>query len=192
MMWRVPGETQSNQDLFTRPVSLLDIYPDTGGSERRIKQSQNTSTVTRCCHCTQRTFRSSTFATGHLQSTTVTCRFAQKTARFIRYWDGTTELVRSEQTTHTNGRIKRTTLNLRRVENRSSRGLLPSTDEIVQPLPSRQAGAVTSKPRDPKPKREIKKRNADKPNDQIDLNRGYESEDTNSFFIDEVACRDET
>jgi hypothetical protein len=71
-----------------------------------------------------------------------------ETARFIRYWDGTTELYdrRSDPHEWTNQ-----TNNLQFAPLKTNlAGLLPPQDEIVEPLPSRQAGAVNSASRKPK------------------------------------------
>ena len=71
-----------------------------------------------------------------------------ETARFIRYWDGTTELYDRTSDSH---EWTNQTNNSGFAELKTKlAGLLPPKDEIVEPLPSRQAGAVNSTPRTPK------------------------------------------
>ncbi|MEL6898081.1 MAG: sulfatase/phosphatase domain-containing protein, partial [Planctomycetota bacterium] len=79
-----------------------------------------------------------------------------ETARFIRYWDGTTELYDRTSDPHewTNqtANPKFSFLKLRLAE------LLPSKDEVVQPLASRQGGALRTRVKSDADKAKAKRR----------------------------------
>lgn len=150
MMWRVPGVTQAKQ-ICTRPVSLLDIYPtlvDLNGIERPNHLDGHSLLPQLTDAQAPRSQPAITVYDGHMSVRT-------ETARFIRYWDGTTELYDrtkdphewANQTNNPEFAALKTKL----------MGLLPPKDEIVEPLPSRQAGAINSTPRAPKPKRTKRK-----------------------------------
>ena len=137
MMWRVPGVTQANQ-VCTRPVSLLDLYPtlvDLIGIKRPDHLDGHTLLPLLKDVRASRPEPAITVYDGHMS-------VRSETARFIRYWDGTTELYDRtkdphEWTNQTNNpdmaHLKKTMTNY-----------LPAASEIVPPLPSRQAGAVNS------------------------------------------------
>jgi arylsulfatase A-like enzyme len=144
MMWRVPGLTRPNQ-ICTRPVSLLDIYPtlvDLNGIERPDHLDGHSLLPLLKDVTAQHHQPAITVYDGHMSVRT-------KTARFIRYWDGTTEIYDrtkdphewTNQTNNPQFAAMKTKL----------AGLLPPKEEVVEPLPSRQAGAVNSMPRKPKP-----------------------------------------
>ena len=146
MIWRVPGVTQPEQTC-TRPVSLVDIYPtlmDLVGIEKpdhldgrsllpllkdvRAPWSEPAITV----------------YDGHMSVRT-------ETARFIRYWDGSTELYDRTKDPHewTNVTDNPDFAALKT----QLAGLLPPKEEVAEPLPSRQGGAVNSTPRNPRPEK---------------------------------------
>lgn len=140
MMWRVPGMTKAKQ-VCKRTVSLLDIYPtlvDLVGIEKPehldglslVPQLQDASAVRR--------FPAITTYDGHMTVRT-------EEARFIRYWDGTTELYNRMDDPHewTNQTDNEDYITLKQTLAKR----LPSQDEIVEPLPSRQAGALRTLPR---------------------------------------------
>ena len=135
MMWRVPGVTETKQ-VCQRTVSLLDIYPtlvDLIGIEKPnhldglslLPQLRNADAA--------RKLPAITTYDGHMAVRT-------EDARFIRYWDGTTELYNRTEDPHewTNQTDNREYTSLKR----SLAAFLPLDDEIVEPLPSRQAGAL--------------------------------------------------
>ena len=150
MMWRVPGVTQPNQ-ICTRPVSLLDIYPtlvDLIGIDKPDHLDGHSLLPLLKDVGALRTRPAITVYDGHMSVRT-------ETARFIRYWDGATELYDrtkdpQEWTNQTNN-PEFAALKTKLI------GLLPPKDEIVEPLPSRQAGAVNSTPRAPKRERTERK-----------------------------------
>ncbi|KAA5546319.1 sulfatase [Roseiconus nitratireducens] len=144
MMWRVPGVTQPNQ-VCKRPVSLLDLYPtlvDLNGIDKPCHLDGQTLLPLLKDVTASRPPGAITVYDGHMSVRT-------ETARFIRYWDGTTELYDLTSDPHEwtnqtgNPQFAALKANLA--------GLLPPQEEIVEPLPSRQAGAVNSTPRKPKP-----------------------------------------
>ncbi|QDU89125.1 Choline-sulfatase [Pirellulimonas nuda] len=143
MMWRVPGVTQAKQ-ICTRPVSLLDIYPtlvDLNGIEKPNHLDGHSLLPLLKDAAAPRSQPAITVYDGHMSVRT-------ETARFIRYWDGTTELYDrtkdphewTNQTNNPQFAAMKTKL----------AGLLPPKEEGVEPLPSRQAGALNSTPRKPK------------------------------------------
>ena len=151
MMFRAPGVTKPNQ-VCTRPVSLLDIYPtlvDLVGIEKPNHLDGRTLLPLLQDVRTPRRHPAITVYDGHMSVRT-------ESARFIRYWDGTTELYDRKNDPHewVNQTDNPSLADLKTVMAKH----LPPADEIVEPLPSRQAGAVNSTPRKPKPKRERKKR----------------------------------
>ncbi|MEW4486498.1 sulfatase [Thalassoglobus sp. JC818] len=140
MMWRVPGVTETNQ-ICTRPVSLLDIYPtlvDLLGIDRPNHLDGESLLPLLKDVQAPRIHPAITVYDGHMSVRT-------ETARFIRYWDGVTELYDrtsdphewTNQTDNPNFSTLKTQLS----------SMLPSMEEIVEPLPSRQAGAINSTPR---------------------------------------------
>lgn len=144
MMWRVPGVTQPDQ-ICQRPVSLLDLYPtlvDLIGLERPKHLDGHSLLPLLKDVRSPRQQPAITVYDGHMSVRT-------QDARFIRYWDGTTELYDrttdphewTNQTNHPQFAAIKTKL----------ASLLPAKDEVAQPLPSRQAGAVNSVPRKQKP-----------------------------------------
>jgi arylsulfatase A-like enzyme len=143
MMWRVPGVTQPQQ-ICTRPVSLLDIYPtlvDLNGIEQPDHLDGHSLLPLLKDVRARRSQPAITVYDGHMSVRT-------ETARFIRYWDGTTELYDRTKDPHewTNQTNNPQFAGLKT----KLAGLLPPTEEVVEPLPSRQAGAVNSTPRKPK------------------------------------------
>ncbi len=146
MMWRVPGVTQPDQ-VCTRPVSLLDIYPtlvDLNGIARPDHlDGQSLLPLLKDVRA-PRSQPAITVYDGHMSVRT-------ETARFIRYWDGTTELYDRTTDLH---EWKNQTNNPQFVAMKTKLAeLLPPKEEVVEPLPSRQAGAVNSTPRKPKPEK---------------------------------------
>ena len=143
MMWRVPGVTQPNQ-ICTRPVSLLDIYPtlvDLIGIERPDHLDGHSLLPLLKDVRAPRSQPAITVYDGHMSVRT-------ETARFIRYVDGTTELY--DRTEDPHEWTNQTSNSQFAAMKAKLSGLLPPQDEIVEPLPSRQAGAVNSTPRTPK------------------------------------------
>ena len=152
MMWRVPGVTKADQ-ICKRPVSLLDIYP-TLVDLQDIKRpnhldGQSLLPLLKDVQA-KRSAPAITVYDGHMSVRT-------ETARFIRYWDGTSELYDRTSDPHewTN---ESDNPNFAALKTKLA-GLLPSKEEVVQPLPSRQAGAVNTMKRDPKPKKRGRKSN---------------------------------
>ena len=144
MMWRVPGVTQPNQ-VCTRPVSLLDIYPtlaDLAGIPKPEHLDGESLLPLLTDVRAPREQPAITVYDGHMSVRT-------ESHRFIRYWDGTTELYDRTNDPHEwinqsdNPAFAETKTILAR--------LLPSADQITEPLPSRQAGATNYAPRKPKP-----------------------------------------
>ncbi|MFK7822496.1 MAG: sulfatase [Planctomycetaceae bacterium] len=140
MMWRVPGLTQPNQ-ICRRPVSLLDIYPtlvDLIGIDKPDHLDGHTLLPLLKDVDAPRSQPAITVYDGHMS-------VRSENARFIRYWDGTTELYDRKSDPHewtnqtSNSQFSALKTKLA--------GLLPPKDEIVEPLASRQAGAVNSTPR---------------------------------------------
>lgn len=149
MMWRVPGVTQPNQ-VCTRPVSLLDIYPtlaDLIGIDKPDHLDGHSLLPLLRDVRAPRSQPAITVYDGHMAVRT-------ETARFIQYWDGTTELYDRTSDPHEW---------VNQADNPSLADLkaamvsyLPAADEIVEPLPSRQAGAINSTPRKPKPEKRVR------------------------------------
>ena len=143
MMWRVPGVTQPNQTC-TRPVSLLDIYPTLveliGGETPGHLDGHSLLPLLKDVRAA-RAQPAITVYDGHMSVRT-------ETARFIRYWDGTTELY--DRTSDPHEWTNQTDNPKFAMMKTELAGLLPSRDEVVEPLPSRQAGAVNAMPRKPK------------------------------------------
>lgn len=143
MMWRVPGVTKPNQ-ICERPVSLLDIYPtlvDLMEFEKPQHLDGHSFLPLLKDVRSPRQQPAITVYDGHMSVRT-------EDARFIRYWDGTTELYDRTQDPHewTNQTDNPQFAGLKT----KLASLLPSKDEVAQPLPSRQAGAVNSVRRKPK------------------------------------------
>ncbi len=143
MMFRAPGVTRPRQ-VCTRPVSLLDIYPTLA----------DLAVITKPDHLdgasllpllkdvkTPRQQPAITVYDGHMSVRT-------ETHRFTRYWDGTTELYDRADDPHEwtnqteNPAYAKTKAKLN--------SLLPSRDQVAEPLPSRQAGATNPAPRSSK------------------------------------------
>lgn len=147
MMWRVPGVTQPNQ-ICTRTVSLLDLYPtlvDLNGIGRPSHLDGHSLLTLLKDVQTPRSEPAITTYDGHMSVRT-------SDARFIRYWDGSTELYDRTSDPH---EWTNQTHNPRFTDMKSKLArLLPTEDEVVKPLPSRQAGAVNSTPKPRKPKRD--------------------------------------
>ncbi len=146
MMWRVPGVTRPGQ-ICSRPVSLLDIYPtlvDLNGIDKPDHLDGHSLLPLLNDVRAPRPQPAITVYDGHMAVRT-------ETARFIRYWDGTTELYDRTSDPHewtnqtNNSQFAALKTKLTR--------LLPPEEEIVEPLPSRQAGAVNPRPRTPKPEK---------------------------------------
>ncbi len=143
MMWRVPGVTQPKQ-ICTRPVSLLDIYPTLvdliGFARPDHLDGQSILPLLRDARAA-RAEPAITVYDGHMSVRT-------ETARFIRYWDGTTELYDRasdpHEWTNQSSNPKFAAMKAEMAD------LLPPKEAIVMPLPSRQAGAVNATPRKPK------------------------------------------
>ena len=137
MMWRVPGVTQPNQ-ICTRPVSLLDIYPtlvELNSIEKPDHLDGHSLLPLLKDVRAPRSQPAITVYDGHMSVRT-------EAARFIRYWDGTTELYDRNSDPHEwNNQTSNPEFAALKAE---LAGLLPPEDEIVEPLPSRQAGAVNS------------------------------------------------
>lgn len=147
MMFRVPGVTQPNQ-VCTRPVSLLDVYPtlvDLIGIEKPNHLDGHTLLPLLNNVRAPRPQPAITVYDGHMSVRT-------ESARFIRYWDGTTELYDRKNDPHEwiNQTDNPSLADLKKTMAKH----LPAADEIVEPLPSRQAGAVNTTPRTPKPKKQ--------------------------------------
>ena len=157
MMWCVPGVTQSNE-ICTRPVSLLDIYPtlvDLIGIDKPNHLDGHSLMPLLKDVRAPRSQPAITTYDGHMSVRT-------ETARFIRYWDGTTELY--DRTNDPHEWVNQTDNPSLADLKTAMASYLPTADEIVEPLPSRQAGAVNSTPRKPKPdkrRRESKKQTRD-------------------------------
>lgn len=142
MMWRVPGVTQSNQ-ICTRPVTLLDIYPtlaDLNGIEKPGHLDGHSLLPLLKDVRALRFQPAITTYDGHMSVRT-------ETARFIRYWDGTTELY--DRTKDPHEWVNQTDNPSMADLKAAMASYLPAADETVEPLPSRQAGAVNSTPRAP-------------------------------------------
>ncbi|MEM6688085.1 MAG: sulfatase [Planctomycetota bacterium] len=143
MMWRVPGVTSPGQ-ICRRPVSLIDIYPtlmDLSGFDRPNHLDGHSLLPLLENVESPRPQPAITVYDGHMSVRT-------ESARFIRYWDGETELYDRisdphEWTNQTNNH-KFAALKAKLA------GLLPPKEDIVTPLPSRQSGAVNSIQREPK------------------------------------------
>lgn len=147
MMWRVPGVTKPNQ-VCMRPVSLLDIYPTLvalNGIERPNHVDGESLLPLLKDVRARRAQPAITVYDGHMSVRT-------ETARFIRYWDGTTELYDRRGDPHE--WINQTNNPSFAVLKTAMEKLLPPADEIVQPLPSRQGGAVNTVPKPKTRKRE--------------------------------------
>ncbi len=147
MMFRVPGVTQPNQ-VCTHPVSLLDIYPtlvDLVGITKPNHLDGHTLLPQLKDVRTPRSQPAITVYDGHMSVRT-------ETARFIRYWDGETELYdRSNDPREWINQTDNAELaNLKTV----LAAYFPAVEEIVEPLPSRQAGAVNSTAPKTKPERQ--------------------------------------
>lgn len=143
MMWRVPGVTEPKQ-VCTRQVSLLDIYPtlvELNGIETPNHLDGHSLLPLLKDVRAPRSQPAITVYDGHMSVRT-------ETARFIRYWDGATELY--DRTKDPHEWANQTNNPQFSALKGKLAALLPSKDEIVQPLPSRQAGAVNSTPRKPK------------------------------------------
>ena len=87
MIWRVPGVTRPNQ-ICTRPVSLLDIYPtlaELNGIEKPGHLDGHSLLPQLRDVLAPRSQPAVTVYDGHMSVRT-------ENARFIRYWDGSTEL----------------------------------------------------------------------------------------------------
>ncbi len=150
MMWRVPGVTKPRQTC-TRPVSLLDIYPtlvELNGINKPGHLDGHSLLPLLKDVRAPRSEPAITVYDGHMAVRT-------GNARYIRYWDGATELYDRTKDPHewTNQTDNPQFAALKA----KLAGMLPNRDEVVEPLPSRQAGAVNSMPR--KPKRQRKKDN---------------------------------
>jgi arylsulfatase A-like enzyme len=95
MMWRVPGVTQPGR-ICTRPVSLLNIYPTlvdlTGIDKPNHLDGHSLLPLLKDVQA-PRSQPAITVYDGHMSVRT-------ETARFIRYWDGTTELYDSTSDPH--------------------------------------------------------------------------------------------
>ncbi|MEM8910934.1 MAG: sulfatase [Planctomycetota bacterium] len=144
MMWRVPGVTRSNQ-VCTRPVSLMDIYPtlvDLIGIEKPTHLDGHTLMPLLTDVRAPRPEPAITVYDGHMSVRT-------ENARFIRYWDGTTELY--DRTTDPQEWVNQTDNPALADLKINLASYLPPARDIVEPLPSRQAGAVNSITRAPKP-----------------------------------------
>ena len=137
---RVPGITQPNQ-VCVRPVSLLDIYPtlvDLAGIEKPAHLDGLTLLPLLKDVRAPRSQPAITVYDGHMSVRT-------ETARFIRYWDGETELYDRSKDPHE--WVNQTNNPALAELKKAMTSYLPASDEIVPPLPSRQAGAVNSMPR---------------------------------------------
>ncbi len=144
MMFRVPGVTQPNQ-VCARPVSLLDLYPTlvdlVGAAKPRHLDGHSLLPQLRDVSA-PRSHPAITVYDGHMAVRT-------ENERFIRYWDGTTELYDRKNDPHewVNQTDNPAMASLKKI----LASHLPTPDEIVTPLPSRQAGAINFAPRTPKP-----------------------------------------
>ena len=140
MMFRVPDLTQPNQ-ICRRPVSLLDLYPtlvELAGIDKPTHLDGHSLLPLLQNVRAPRVQPAITVYDGHMAVRT-------EQSRFIRYWDGTTELYDLKIDPHewanqTNNPAFQALKNVMSAH-------LPSRDEIVEPLPSRQAGAVNFQPR---------------------------------------------
>ncbi|MEM1305299.1 MAG: sulfatase, partial [Planctomycetota bacterium] len=137
MMWRVPGVTRPEQ-VCTRTVSLLDVYPtmvDLVGIDRPEHLDGRTLRPQLEDVDAPRATPAITTYDGHMAVRT-------ETARYIRYWDGTTELYDRVSDPHewVNQAGNASFADLKAAMD----SCLPSADEVVTPLPSRQAGAVNN------------------------------------------------
>ena len=142
MLFRVPGVTQPNQ-VCRRPVSLLDIYPtlvDLIGIEMPDHLDGHTLLPLLKDVRAPRSQPAVTVYDGHIS-------VRAETARFIRYWDGTTELY--DRTSDPHEWINQTDNPSLADLKTTMASYLPAADEVVEPLPSRQAGAVNSTARTP-------------------------------------------
>ena len=144
MMFRVPGVTQPNQ-VCTRPVSLLDIYPtlaDLAGIPKPGHLDGESLLPLLNDVRAPREPPAITVYDGHMSVRT-------ESHRFIRYWDGTTELYDRTNDPYewTNQSDNPAFADTKAI----LAGLLPPKDQVAEPLPSRQAGATNHAPRSPKP-----------------------------------------
>lgn len=143
LMFRVPGVTQPEQ-VCTRPVSLLDLYP-TLADLADLKQPAHLDG-----HSLLPLLRDVTAPWSHPAITVYDGHMSVRTesARFIRYWDGTTELY--DRTTDPHEWANQSgNPEFAQLQSRLS-SLLPTREQVVEPLPSRQGGALNSRPQKPK------------------------------------------
>ena len=151
MMVRAPRVTHANQ-VCTRTVSLLDVYPtlcDLAGI-RKPDHLDGLSLLPLLKDVNaSRKQGAITVYDGHMSVRT-------EEARFIRYWDGATELY--DRKNDPNEWVNQTE-NASYAELKSAMAmLLPREQDVVEPLPSRQGGAINSTTRKSKQKREKEKR----------------------------------
>ena len=146
MMFRVPGVTMANQ-VCLRPVSLLDIYPTlidlVGWSKPDHLDGESLLPLLKDPQ-SPRTQPAITVYDGHMSVRT-------ETHRYIRYWDGTTELYNRIKDPHE--WVNQTDNPKFRDIKATLAGYLPPHDQVTQPLPSRQKGATNYAPRTKKPRR---------------------------------------
>ena len=138
LMFRVPGVTRPHQ-ICTRPVSLLDIYP-TLVDLAKIPQPAHLDghSLVPLLHnvLAPRDTPAITVYDGHMTVRT-------ESHRFIRYWDGTTELY--DRTADSHEWVNQTDNPDFKNVKAALEQQLPSKDQITAPLPSRQAGSTTRK-----------------------------------------------
>lgn len=138
MMWRVPGVTRPGQ-VCTRTVSLLDLYPtlvDLAELNKPAHLDGHSLLPLLRNPEASRSQPAITVYDGHMSVRT-------ETARYIRYWDGKTELYDRIADPHEwanqsdNPEYAALKIELDR--------LLPAKSDVVEPLASRQGGALKTR-----------------------------------------------